>query len=369
VDFQLAAEQLALQEMARDFFAEHSGVANARAVLDGAAELLDPRAELAELGLLGLLGLLAEPAGADGPESDGGTLLDLAVVAEQAGRELSPAPLLSTAGWAVPLLAGLPEPAASSLLADVVKGAAVVAVAEPADVELSGGGSLTGSTRPTVDGARARTILTLAASPDGPALVAAEIGAAAEAAAQPAFDPTRALATITLSGAPATVLATGPGAMARWSRALDVARVVLAAEDLGTVGEAVRRGVEYAQTREAFGRRVGGFQAVKHALVDAYVQEEQLRSLVWLAAWSADAAPADLSLYAAAASAYAADAVTHATDVLVHVHGGIGFTWEHDAHLFWRRGRVDRLLLGDEHARRARVAELALQSTRAEGDA
>jgi alkylation response protein AidB-like acyl-CoA dehydrogenase len=366
VDFQLSAEQLALQEMARDFFAEHSGVANGRAVLDGTADLSDPRAELADLGLLGLL---AEPAGAAGSESDGGTLLDLAVVAEQAGRELSPAPLLSTAGWAVPLLAGLAEPGASSLLADVVKGAVAVAVAEQAGVELSPDGTLTGSTRPTVDGSRARTILTLAASPDGPALVAAEIGPAAEAVAQPPFDPTRALATITLSGAPATVLASGESAVARWNRALDVARVVLAAEDLGTVGEAVRRGVEYAQTREAFGRRVGGFQAVKHALVDAYVREEQLRSLVWLAAWSADAAPADLPLYSAAASAYAADAVAHATDVLVHVHGGIGFTWEHDAHLFWRRGRVDRLLLGDEHARRARVAELALQSTRAEGDA
>jgi alkylation response protein AidB-like acyl-CoA dehydrogenase len=350
MDFQLSEEQIALQDVARDFFAEHSGIENARRVLDGLEDLLDPRAELAELGALGLL------AGDD----DAGTVLDLAVVAEQAGRQLSPSPLVATAGWAVPLLAGLDTPAASGLLADATKGTVALTVAEPGDVALTAAGTLRGTTQPALDGLRGGAVLTLASSEAGPALVLVAADAGQEIVRQQPLDATRGLARITFADTPATVLATGQAATARWARAFDIATVVLAAEDLGTISEAVRRAVAYALEREAFGRPIGGFQAVKHHLVEAYVYEEQLRSLVWLAAWAADARPGEAPLYAAAAAAYAAEGIEHATYTLVHTHGGIGFTWEHDAHLFWRRAKVDRLLLGDVHDRRARVGELAL---------
>ena len=152
-------------------------------------------------------------------------------------------------------------------------------------------------------------------------------------------------------------MTTAPTARAR---ARQVGAVVMAAEDLGTADRAVLMGVEYAQQRQAFGRVIGSYQAVKHMLVDAWVGVDQLRSLVWWAAWAADSAPAELPLAAAAAKAYAAEVAERATETAVQVHGGIGFTWEHDAHLYWRRAKVDRLLLGDAAEHLDAVARLAV---------
>jgi alkylation response protein AidB-like acyl-CoA dehydrogenase len=99
---------------------------------------------------------------------------------------------------------------------------------------------------------------------------------------------------------------------------------------------------------------------VKHALVDVYVGVEQLRSLVWWAAWAADESPDELPMAALAAKGLAAGVVERAAETLIQVHGGIGFTWEHDAHLYWRRSKVDRFLLGDDVAAFDAVARLAL---------
>ena len=103
---------------------------------------------------------------------------------------------------------------------------------------------------------------------------------------------------------------------------------------------------------------------MKHALVDVYVEVEQLRSLVWWAAWAADHAPDELPIASAAAKAAAATTLERAAETLIQVHGGIGFTWEHDAHLYWRRAKVDRLLLGDDVAAYDEVARLALADAR-----
>jgi alkylation response protein AidB-like acyl-CoA dehydrogenase len=155
-----------------------------------------------------------------------------------------------------------------------------------------------------------------------------------------------------------TVLAEDAGAL--WARARQVGAVVMAAEDLGAADRGVQLGVAYAQERQAFGRPIGSYQAVKHMLVDAWVGVDQLRSLVWWAAWAADAAPEELPLASSSAKAYAAGVLERAAETLVQVHGGIGFTWEHDAHLYWRRAKVDRLLLGDEAEHLDAVARLAV---------
>jgi len=353
MDFQLSAEQEALAEVARDFLTANSGVAGARAALDGDRSLLpDVRQDLVKLGLLGLL--------ADEAHDGGGTLLDLAVVAEQAGRTLTPAPLVAVAGRAVPLLTAVAEPAAEALLRKVLDNAVVVAVADGTLV-LAEDGTVSGTVDPVVGGRDAEVLLALAAPVGGePSLVALTVGVGVATVEQEPLDPTRALARFTIENASPEVLATGAAVVAAWRRAQDLATVVLAAEDLGTTAECVARAVEYAKERTAFGRRIGSFQAVKHQLVECYVAEEQLRSLVWLAAWSAEAEPENLGLYASAAAAYAAPAAERAAEVLIQVHGGIGFTWEHDAHLFWRRAKVDRLLLGDEHTHKAAVAERLL---------
>ena len=167
-----------------------------------------------------------------------------------------------------------------------------------------------------------------------------------------AIDATRGLGFVELTS-PEIVL---PDARERWERARQVACVVLAAEGLGAADRVVELGIEYAKSRETFGRPIGAYQAVKHRLVDDWVAVNQLRSLVWWAAWAADHAPEHLPIAASAAKAYCATAFETASESLIHLLGGIGFTWEHDAHLYWRRAKVDRLLLGDESEHLAAVA-------------
>jgi alkylation response protein AidB-like acyl-CoA dehydrogenase len=269
------------------------------------------------------------------PETAGGAgrgVLDLAVVAEQGGAVLA-GPSLVTAARAAVLLADVPE-----LAARLADGSAAFAVVDgPPD-----------GSHPSIDAADATHFLAL----DGDALV---VGEGVATPGTP-MDATRGLASVRLTSR--RVLA--EDAAGRWARARQVAAVVLAAEDLGAAERAVGLGVQYAKDRAAFGRPIGSYQAVKHMLVDAWVGVDQLRSLVWWAAWAADAAPDELPLAAAAAKAFAASAFEKAAETVIQVHGGIGFTWEHDAHLYWRRAKVDRLLLGDEAEHLDTVARLAV---------
>jgi len=332
MNFDLDDDQRDLAAAARDFLAGVAGPDLARKVLDGApAEEIGPgRDGWVSSGFAAIT--VPEAAG-----GGGGTLVDLAVVAEAAGRVLAGPSLASYARAAV-LLADLPEQ-----LAGLAGGGLRVAVVD--------------DPRAVLDALGADTFLVLR----GEDVVLAP-GTARTATP---IDPTRGLAPVDLEAGDVVL----PGARDRWDRARQVARVVLAAEDLGAAARAVELGVAYAKERTAFGRAIGSYQAVKHALVDAYVRVEQLRSLVWWAAWAADEAPDELPLASAAAKGAAAVTLEQAADTLVHVHGGIGFTWEHDAHLYWRRGAVDRLLLGDDVDAFDEVARLVLAGAGEDGAA
>jgi alkylation response protein AidB-like acyl-CoA dehydrogenase len=324
MNFDLDPDQRDVAAGARDFFRGQASPAAARAALEGGR--LEPgRKALADIGFLGIT--VPEAAGGAGRP-----LLDLAVVAEQAGAVLA-GPSLVTAARAAVLLAR--EPELAGRLAD---GSGAFAVLD---------GSVDGSA-PSVDAADATVFLGL----DGGALVVGE----GEVVPGRPLDATRGLASVRLTSR--RVLVEDAGEL--WARACHVGAVVMAAEDLGGADRCVQLGVAYAQQREAFGRAIGSYQAVKHMLVDAWVGVEQLRSLVWWAAWAADAAPGELPLAASAAKAGAASVFEQAAGTLIQVHGGIGFTWEHDAHLFWRRAKVDRLLLGDEAEHLDAVARLAV---------
>ncbi|MGY1636265.1 acyl-CoA dehydrogenase family protein [Geodermatophilus sp. SYSU D00742] len=324
MDFDLGPDQRDAAAGARDFYRGSASPAAARAALEGGP--LEPGHDvLAAIGFLGI----AVPESAGGA---GGSLLDLAVVAEQGGAVLA-GPSLVTAARAAVLLADVPE-----LAAQLADGSARFAVLD---------GPVTGSA-PSIDAAGATLFLGL----DDGALVVGE----GEAAAGPPVDATRGLASVRLTSR--RVLAEEAGEL--WVRARRVAAVVLAAEDLGAADCAVQLAVGYAQQREAFGRRIGSYQAVKHLLVDAWVGVDQLRSLVWWAAWAADCAPDELPLAASAAKAHAAEVLERAAETCIQVHGGIGFTWEHDAHLYWRRAKVDRLLLGDAAEHLDAVARLVV---------
>ncbi|SHN87492.1 Acyl-CoA dehydrogenase [Geodermatophilus obscurus] len=309
---------------ARDFYRGSAPPAAAREALEGGAVAPGGKA-LADIGFLGMT--VPEAAG-----GAGGSLLDLAVVAEQGGAVLA-GPSLVTAARAAVLLADAPD-----LAAQLADGSAAFAVVD---------GPVTGSS-PSIDAAGATLFLGL----DDGALVVGE----GEATPGRPLDATRGLASVRLTSR--RVLAEDAGQL--WARARQAAAVVLAAEDLGAADAAVQMAVGYAQQREAFGRRIGSYQAVKHMLVDAWVGVDQLRSLVWWAAWAADAAPDELPLAASAAEALAAEVLERAAETCIQVHGGIGFTWEHDAHLYWRRAKVDRLLLGDAAEHLDAVARLAV---------
>ena len=325
MNFDLGPDQRDAAAGARAFYRGSASPSAARAALEGGA-VAPGRKALADIGFLGIT--VPESAG-----GAGGSLLDLAVVAEQGGAVLA-GPSLGTAARAAVLLAGAPD-----LGAQLADGSAAFAVVD---------GPLTGSS-PSIDAAGATLFLGL---DDAGALVVGE----GEAPPGRPLDATRGLASVRLTSP--RVLAEDAGQL--WTRARQVAAVVLAAEDLGAADAAVRMAVGYAQQREAFGRRIGSYQAVKHMLVDAWVGVDQLRSLVWWAAWAADAAPEELPLAASAAKAHAAEVLERAAETCVQVHGGIGFTWEHDAHLYWRRAKVDRLLLGDAAAHLDAVARLAV---------
>ena len=325
MNFDLGPDQRDAAAGARDFYRGSASPSAARAALEGGA-VAPGRKALADIGFLGIT--VPESAG-----GAGGSLLDLAVVAEQGGAVLA-GPSLGTAARAAVLLGGAPD-----LAAQLADGSAAFAVVD---------GALPGSS-PAIDAAGATLFLGL--DGDG-ALVVGE----GEATPGRPLDATRGLASVRLTSR--RVLAEDAGEL--WARARQVAAVVLAAEDLGAADAAVQMAVGYAQQREAFGRRIGSYQAVKHMLVDAWVGVDQLRSLVWWAAWAADAAPEELPLAASAAKAHAAEVLERAAETCVQVHGGIGFTWEHDAHLYWRRAKVDRLLLGDAAEHLDAVARLAV---------
>jgi alkylation response protein AidB-like acyl-CoA dehydrogenase len=167
-----------------------------------------------------------------------------------------------------------------------------------------------------------------------------------------ALDPTRKFARITLDAAPAREL---PGDVARLR---DCAATLVAAEQLGGLTRCVQIATSYAKVREQFGKPIGAFQAVKHSLADLYALQELAESTVRYAAWAADAAPAELALAAAVTKAHLSDAYSRTAADTVHLLGGIGFTWEHDAHLYYKRARITALLHGDATVHRDRVARL-----------
>ena len=321
MNFDLSDEQRQLAAAAADFFASAASPSAARASLDEGAPIAPGRKAITDTGFAAIT--VPESAG-----GGGGSVLDLAVVAEQAGRVLA-GPSLITAARAAVLLEGNDE--WLSALADGSKSFAI----------LDGDGGA------TLDATTADTFL---AFRDG-ALV---VGGGTVTERSP-IDATRGLADVVLDDT--KVVAAGAS---QWARARQVAQVVLGAEGLGTASKALEVAVDYAKQRVAFGRQIGSYQAIKHSLVDAFVGVEQLRSLVWWAAWTSDESPEDLPLAAAAVKGMAATVLETTAETLVQVHGGIGFTWEHDAHLYWRRAKVDRFLLGDDVEAFDTVARLAI---------
>ncbi|GAB3699089.1 acyl-CoA dehydrogenase family protein [Nocardiopsis oceani] len=357
----LEQEQEDLRAAVRAFLREAAPADALHAVADGdhgpVAELWRRTAEG-----LDLVGLTV-------PEDYGGSgagHVERAVVLEELGRSLAPVPYLSSAVLAVDTLTGLAdERARADLLPGIASGTlrAAVAVTEDgrwdteglrtravptADSAADGSGwTLTGRKETVLDGAGADVLLVFAHTPDGPGVFLVDSGAEGltRTGLEP-LDPTRAFARIGFDAAPARRLTT-PDARAVLSRVRDLASVAVAAEALGVLARALETAVEYAKVRVQFGRYIGSYQAVKHLCVDSRVDMELSESTVRYAAWAADHAPDELPVAAAHARFSVPSAAFRTAARTIEVLGGVGFTWEHDAHLYYKRAKTLELLLGD----------------------
>lgn len=325
-------------------------------------------------GQLGLMGIAVPEEYGGG----GGGAVELGLVLEELGRALLPSPYFATvvlagqaltaSGDAAAMARWLPGIAAGELTATVavaeengswdVEDVAVAATREDGE-----SWRVSGTKMFVLDGATAGLLLVFAATDAGPGLFAVEGGVpGVERTPLDTLDPTRRQARIDFDQAPAVRVGPTGDATAYLCTVLDLAVVALASEQVGGAQACLDTAVEYARTRVQFERPIGSFQAVKHACADMLLAVEAARSAAHHAASvaAADSAddPSELPAAAALAAAYCAGTYTHAAKQNIQIHGGIGYTWEHDAHLHLRRAKTSEQLLGDPAAHRARLADL-----------
>lgn len=337
MDFDLSPDQTALRDAARELLAGECSSARVRAAGGFDRELW---AAMVEQGWTGIAV----------PESLGGVglgVVEAAVLLEQAGAHVAPVPLTQQ-------LVALAALAESEWGPALLSGEAIACVART-PLERHGDGTVSGRPEPVIYGARADVLVV----PAGDSLVAVDLREVARHA-EPAMDLTRELAWIDLDHAPATEV----GGAAEVERHLDRGAVFHAAEMLGGAEAVMHLAVDYAKEREQFGRPIGSFQAVKHRCADMLVDVEGMRSAVYHAAWALGAGDPDARVAAATAKVWCSDAGVRVAESALQVHGGIGFTWESDVHLFLKRAQLDSVAFGDARHHRARLG--ALLATRME---
>ena len=317
----ISEEHRALAQTVAGFLANHQSRAAARSLLEAEADGLP--AFWAELGGLGLLGLhVAEEHG-----GSGFGLQETLVVAEQMGRHLAPGPFVPTVITSAVLAAAGPDDLQKRLLPGLADGSVIGAAALGGEVRHANGVAA-GKAGVVISGHLADVLLV----PAGDDVLVIEKSAGGVQAEVPAnLDQSRRAARVRLDAAPATVL---PGARGLLT---DVARAVLAAEAAGIAAETTEQAAEYAKVRQQFGRPIATFQAVKHHCANMLVAAELATAAAWDAGRAGISGGDQLSYTAAIAAALAVPAAVSNANLNIQVHGGIGFTWEHDAHLYLRR--------------------------------
>ncbi len=326
---------------------------------------------------------MAEELGLQGvalPEACGGQgfgLLELGIVMEEAGRVLLCAPYFSSVCLAAEALRGVASAAEqAALLPGIASGETIATLAllddadvwDPAGVALEyrregDAYRLDGRKRLVSDAAVADLILVAARRPgsrgaDGLTLLAvrADAPGLAVAPVEP-LDATRKLADLGFEGVRAELLGSEGGAAAGLAVALDRACVCLAAESAGGAQHCLDSAVAYARQRVQFGRPIGSFQAIKHKCAEVLLEVESARCAAYWGCWSAEREPANLALAASVAKSFCDDAYQRAAAENLHIHGGIGFSWEADKHLYLKRARATATLLGSPAWHRGRLAD------------
>ncbi|SHN39970.1 acyl-CoA dehydrogenase family protein [Cryptosporangium aurantiacum] len=320
-------------------------------------------------GQLGLQGIAV-------PEEHGGAgfgPVELGIVLEEMGRALLPSPFFATVALAGQALTAsgdreaqarwLPAIAEGTLTATVAVseergGTSLDAVATTATPDGSAW-TLTGTKMFVVDGDSAGLLLVVARADDGLGLFTVEGTAGGVTRTRlDALDLTRRLGRVELDGTPAVRVGPAGDATEFLRRMLDLAVVAQAHEQVGGAAACLDAAVEYAKIRVQFNRPIGSFQAIKHKCADLLLEVEAARSAAYSAAWNAAEDPAELPVSATVAGSYCAEAYTHAAKENIQIHGGIGYTWEHDAHLHLRRAKSSEALFGSPRQHRSRLADL-----------
>lgn len=312
-------------------------------------------------------------AGLAVPEEYGGAgygAQEVHVVLEELGRELSPVPFLGSAVLTVrALLASDDAAACARLLPDLASGAVVGALAwaehgswDPSDVRAEArpgpGGTwrITGTKEHVLDGAEAGVLLVAARTEAGVSLFEVPVhGTGVQREAAVPMDSTRAQARVVLAAAEGRLVGAEGAGEEVLAHVLDLACTALAAEQVGAASRCLELTLAYAAERVQFGRPIGSFQAVKHRLADAYVLVESARSAALGATFAAAGAPERTRLAAAAKSA-CSEAFSAVAGEMIQLHGGIGITWEHDAHRYFKRAHGSAQLFGPPSWHRARLA-------------
>jgi alkylation response protein AidB-like acyl-CoA dehydrogenase len=376
VNFAFSEEQEELRRTVRAFLEDKSPSAEVRRLME-TEEGYDPALWEQMGSQLGLQGLAI-------PEEYGGSgysYVELIVVLEEMGRALLAAPYFSTVALAAnAILHSGDDAAKKELLGGIASGETIAtlaltedngrwdaegitATATPASAAGSGstggdGYTIDGHKMFVLDGHTANLIIVAAKTGDSISLFTVA-GDAAGLTRTPlaTMDQTRKQARLEFSGTPAKLLGTEGEGWPVLSRVLDLAAVALAAEQVGGAQKCLEMSVDYAKVRVQFGRPIGSFQAIKHKCADMLLEVESAKSAAYYAGWAAAELNDELPTVASLAKAYCSDAYFHAAAENIQIHGGIGFTWEHDAHLYFKRAKSSQLLLGDPTYHRELLAQ------------
>jgi alkylation response protein AidB-like acyl-CoA dehydrogenase len=374
MDFGFSEEQDMLRNSARDFLAKEAPMTYVRKMMEDDRGFTDDLwRKMAELGWMGLI--LPEEHGGSGLD-----FVDMVVVLEEMGRVVLPGPFFSTvilagiaiaeAGSAAQKKAWLPKIADGSLKA-------TLAQLEPSGrwdadgIQMSakseGGGYVLDGTKLFVPDANVADLFVVAArtpgskGAEGVSLFLVDAKAAGVGVTMlKTMDQTRKLGEVTFKGVKVgadALLGSAGGGWKVLERVVDRGKVGLAAEMCGGAQKVLEMSVEYAKVREQFGKPIGSFQAIQHKCANMLVEVESSKSITYYAAWAVANDVSEAPLAAAMAKAYTSDAYRHTAGEGIQIHGGIGFTWEHDMHIFFKRAKSSEVTFGDATWNRELVAQ------------
>jgi alkylation response protein AidB-like acyl-CoA dehydrogenase len=367
VSLALSEEQEALRGVVRQFLAARSPESAVRELM-ATERGYDPDVWSQMADQLGLQGLIV-------PEDLGGQgfgQMELVVVLEEMGAALLCAPFFSTVVLATnALLVSGDRAAQSAVLPGIAEGrtVAALAVTEPSGRWDEGGIEATaardgarwrldGTKSYVIDGHVADVVMVAASTPAGISLFLVDgVAPGLSRTLQPTLDATRKQATIELRGVEATLVGTEGDGWPMISAVHDLAAVGLAAEQTGGAQRCLDMAVEYAKVRVQFDRPIGSFQAIKHMCADMLLEVESARSAAYYAGVCAAEGNGELPVVASLAKAYCSEAYSHLAGQNIQIHGGIGFTWEHPAHLYLKRAKASEVLLGTPAHHRELLAQ------------